>query len=130
MRTVMPAVADVLVTDGQCQDEFLHCTDSCLEQERINVSFRRIRQNVASCPLLRTGVALFANVCAGSSTAVAKCAGKGASWGFWVLPGVLCMRGGTCSAGLPLHFYRIRATKVCPSLDTPSGRRSVEASSS
>ena len=24
---------DVLIMDGQCQDEFVHCTDPCLEQE-------------------------------------------------------------------------------------------------
>ena len=41
---------DILVMDGQ-----RHCTDPCLEQERINVTFRWIRQLVASCPL-RTGV--------------------------------------------------------------------------
>ena len=28
---------DILVMDGQCQDEFLHCTNPGLEQERINV---------------------------------------------------------------------------------------------
>ena len=48
---------DILVMDGQCQDEFLHCTDPGLEQERINVTFRWIKQHVASCPFLRTGVA-------------------------------------------------------------------------
>ena len=31
---------DTLVMDGQCQDEFLHCTDPSLEQERINFTFR------------------------------------------------------------------------------------------
>ena len=30
---------DVVVMDGQCQNEFLHCMDPCLEQERINVTF-------------------------------------------------------------------------------------------
>ena len=49
---------DHLVMDGQCQDEFLHCTDSGLEQERIDTTFRWIRQHVAACPL-RTGAVLF-----------------------------------------------------------------------
>ena len=31
---------DILVMDGQCQDEFLHRTDSGRVQERINVTFR------------------------------------------------------------------------------------------
>ena len=48
---------DILVMDGQCQDEFRHCTDSCLEQERINITFRWVKQHVASCSFLRTGVA-------------------------------------------------------------------------
>ena len=33
---------DILVMDGQCHDEFLHRTDTCREQERINVTFRWI----------------------------------------------------------------------------------------
>ena len=37
----------VLVMDGQCQDEFLHCTDPGLEQERIIVTFRWIPQHAA-----------------------------------------------------------------------------------
>ena len=46
---------DILVMDGQCQDKFLHCTDPGLEQERINVTFRCIKEHIASCAL-RTGV--------------------------------------------------------------------------
>ena len=37
---------DILVMDGQCQDECLHCTDPGLEQERINVTFRWILSGV------------------------------------------------------------------------------------
>ena len=57
---------DILVMDGQCQDEFLHWTDPGLDQERINDTFRRIKQHVPSCSLSedRCGM-LFANVCAG-----------------------------------------------------------------
>ena len=54
---------DILVMDGQCQDEFLHCMGPGLEQGRINVTFRWIRQHASSCPL-RTGAAP-ANVCEG-----------------------------------------------------------------
>ena len=62
---------DLLVMDGQCQDEFLHCTDPGLEQERINVTFRWIKQHVASCSFLRTGVACCLPACAqGSSVPV------------------------------------------------------------
>ena len=47
------AHCDILVVDGQCQDEFYHCTDPGYEQERINVTFRWIRHHVASCSLSR-----------------------------------------------------------------------------
>ena len=57
---------DILVMDCQCQDEFLHCTDPGLEQEWINITSLWIRQHVASCPFLKTGVACcLPNVCAG-----------------------------------------------------------------
>ena len=46
---------DILVMDGQCQDESLHCTNPGLDQERINVTFLWIQRYTASCPL-RTGV--------------------------------------------------------------------------
>ena len=54
---------DILVMDGQCQDEFLHRTDPGLEQERINVTFRWIRQHTTSCPL-RAGVVCYLPTCA------------------------------------------------------------------
>ena len=74
---------DVLVMDGQCQDEFLRCTDSGLEQERINVTFRWIRQHVA--------LACYLPTCAqGSSVAVTEFVERGVFLGgFWVLFGVL-----------------------------------------
>ena len=57
---------DLLIMDGQCQDEFVHCTNPGLEQERMNVTLRWIKQHVASCPLFEdSGSVLFANVCAG-----------------------------------------------------------------
>ena len=55
---------DILVMDGQCQDEFLHCTDPGLEQERIFVTFRWVKQHASSCLLLRTGVACCLPTCA------------------------------------------------------------------
>ena len=62
---------DILVTDGQCQDEFLHRTDPGLEQERINVTFRWVKQHVSSCPLFMAGVACCLPTCAqGSSVPV------------------------------------------------------------
>ena len=37
---------DILVMDGQCQDEFLHRTDPGREQDRINITFRWVKQHV------------------------------------------------------------------------------------
>ena len=55
---------DLLVMDGQCQDEFLHSTDPRSEQERIDVTFRWIVPHAISCSFFedRSGV-LFAKVC-------------------------------------------------------------------
>ena len=39
---------DILVMDGQCQDEFLHRTHPGREKERINVTFRWVKQHVSS----------------------------------------------------------------------------------
>ena len=38
---------DILVMDGQCQDEFLHRTDPGWEQDRINITFRWVKQHVS-----------------------------------------------------------------------------------
>ena len=48
----------------QCQDEFLHCTDPGSDQERINITFRWVKQHVASSSFLRTGVACCLPTCA------------------------------------------------------------------
>ena len=85
-------------------------TGSKIGLEQIDVTFRRIRQNVASCPLLRTGVALFFNVCAGFVDCCCKVCGERRLVGFLGAPS---------PAGFPLHVYRI--TQVCLSLD--GGRR-------
>ena len=55
---------DILVMDGQCQDEFRHCTDPGSDQERINITFCWVKQHVASCSFLRTGVACCLPTCA------------------------------------------------------------------
>ena len=36
---------DILVMDGQCQDEFLHCTCPGQERGRLNVTYRWIGQH-------------------------------------------------------------------------------------
>ena len=62
---------DIFVMDGQCQDEFLHRTDPGREQERINITFRWVKQHVSSCPLFEAGVACGLPTCAqGSSVPV------------------------------------------------------------
>ena len=116
---------DILVMDGQCQDEFLHRTDPGREQERINITFRWVKQRVSSCPLLKAGVACCLPTCAqGSSVPVMGNVVYG-FWGvLWFLLGVLriwrvlvllvsllCTRLGLLRCGLLL--------------DTPFGRRLV-----
>ena len=150
---------DILVMDGQCQDEFLHCTDPGLEQDRINVTFRWIRQHVASCSFVRTGVACCLPTCAqGCSALVTELVENGVFWAFWVLSGALCtgevlallVNPFMCTGpglswcvkrvvgygafgtfwvllGVLCHVHRTRVTEVCQSLDTPMGRKSVEA---
>ena len=42
---------DLLVMDGCCQDEYLHCTEPLQGGERVNITFRWIRNHVPRCPL-------------------------------------------------------------------------------
>ena len=56
---------DILVMGWPMSGQvFLHRTDPCREQERINITFRWIKQHVSSCPLFRTGVACCLPTCA------------------------------------------------------------------
>ena len=116
---------DLVVMEGQCQDEFLHCTDPGMEQEQINITFRWIKQHAASCPFLRTGVVCCLPTCAqGSSVSVAESVGErrfgGFSWCSWEY---------LFKWWSTLLVHSGWATQMCLSLDTPFGRRSVEASS-
>ena len=99
---------DILVMDGQCQDEFLHRTDPGREQERINFTFRWIKQHVASCPLFRTGVACCLPTCAqGLSVPVVGNVGYGIFWFFWLLFGALCTFGVLALLVYPLWCTRL-----------------------
>ena len=83
---------DILVMDGQCQDEFLHCTSPGLEHERMNVTFRWNRQHTHFCPLFKPGVVCYLPTCAkGSSVHVTGNFGFHCFWAFWCLLCVLCM---------------------------------------
>ena len=85
---------DILVMDGQCQDEFRHCTDPGSDQERINITFRWVKQHVASCSFLRTGVACCLPTCArGFSFSDTGIVEIGIFWVFWLLLGTLCILG-------------------------------------
>ena len=83
---------DILVMDGQCQDEFLHCTSPGLEHERINVTYRWIRQHTLFCPLLKAGMVCCLPSCAkGSSVQVTGNLGYSCFWAFLFPLCVLCM---------------------------------------
>ena len=85
---------DILVMDGQCQYEFLHCTSSSRDLERINVTFRWIKQHALSCPFLKAGVACCLPTCAqGSSVPVMVNTKKNVFWAFLFLLGILCIWG-------------------------------------
>ena len=57
---------DLLVMDGCCQDEYLHCTDPLQGGEWVNITFRWIRNHVPRCPLA-TGVVCCLPTCAKGS---------------------------------------------------------------
>ena len=85
---------DILVMDGQCQDEFLHCTCPGLERGRINVTYRWIGQHSHFCPLFKAGVVCCLPACAkGSSVYATGNLGFGCFWAFLFLPCVLCTMG-------------------------------------
>ena len=42
---------DLLVMDGKCQDEYLHCTSPGLADRRVNITYPWIRNHTPSCPL-------------------------------------------------------------------------------
>ena len=94
---------DILVMDGQCQDEFRHCTDPGSDQERINITFRWVKQHVASCSFLRTGVACCLPTCArGFSFSGTEIVEIGSFWAFLLLLGTLCILGVLVSLVIPL----------------------------
>ena len=100
-------LGDILVMDGQCQDEFLQRTDPGREQDRINITFRWIKQHASSCPLFKAGVACwFANVCAGF---ISSCYGE--CWCHVHMESA-------SFASLPV-VYKAWVTSVCLLLDRP-----------
>ena len=119
---------DILVMDGQCQDQFLHRTDPDREQERINITFRWVKQHVSSYPLLRAGVGCCLPTCAqGSSVPVTGNIGNGVFFlAFWLLFSVFVHIESASLASLPV-VHKAWVTQVCLLLDTPFGRRSVGA---
>ena len=93
---------DILVMDGQCQDEFLHRTDPGREQERINIAFRWVKQHVSHCPSFKAGVACCLPTCAqGSSVPVMRECCFCRFWGLFASLRCLVHLKGASSAGLP-----------------------------
>ena len=65
---------DLLVMDGRCQDEYLHSTDPKLDGERVNVTFRCLKNHLPQCPL-GAGVVCCLPTCA-KGLPVPVCAGR------------------------------------------------------
>ena len=87
---------DILVMGWPMPDEFLHRTDPGREQERINLTFRCVKQHASSCPLFKAGVACCLPTCVqGCSFPVMGDFGVwfGIFWVLWILLGVLCTWG-------------------------------------
>ena len=120
----------LLVMDGRCKDEFLHCMDPGLEQERMNVTFGWIKQHVASCPFLKTAVACCLPTCAqGSSVSVTEFVGYGAAWDSCCSLGPAHL-GSTSSAGLILLCVGPELRRRAYRWTRPSEQRSAAALSS
>ena len=97
---------DILFVDGQCQDEFLHCTDPGLELERVNVTFCWIRQHTLSWPL-RAGVVYCLPTCAkGLSASVMENWEVRTFLFFFGAPWSLVCMGDASSAGTLPHIPR------------------------
>ena len=112
---------DILVMDGQCQDEFLHRTDPGQEQDRINITFRWVKQHVSSCPLLKAGVACCLPTCAkGSSVPVMEKIVNDVFLGFVVSSWCLVMSGVLVFLG-SLLCTRLGLLRCASSWTRPSG---------
>ena len=91
--------------DGQCQDEFHHRTSPGRDQDRINITFRWVKQHVASCLWFKAGVACCLPTCAqGSSDLVVGNTSHGVFLGFLVSSWCLVHMGSPRSAGLPVMY--------------------------
>ena len=82
---------DLLVMDGRCQDEYLHSTDPRLDGERVNVTFRCLKNHLPQCPL-GAGVVCCLPTCA-KGLPVPVCAGQEglvcfSGWVLWFLLGM------------------------------------------
>ena len=109
---------------GQCQDEFRHCTDPGSDQERINITFRWVKQHVASCSSLRTGVACcLPYVCEGFFFFWYGVGGDRWFLGFLASPCCLVHLGRACFASHPPCVYKAWVSKMCLLLDPPCARR-------
>ena len=76
---------DLLVMDGRCQDEYLHSTDPRLDGERVNITFRWLKNHVPKCPL-GTGVMCCLPTCVKGLPVPVYAGLKGLVWySGWVL---------------------------------------------
>ena len=107
--------------DVQCQDEFLHRTDPCREQERINVTFRWIKQHAVSCLLFKAGVACCLSSCAAFISSCYEERNFRRFLGSLTSARCLVHLESTSVPGLPV-VYKTWVTLVCLLLDTPFGR--------
>ena len=75
-----PHHGDLLVMDGRCEDEYLHSTDPRRDGERVNITYRRLKNHLPQYPI-GSGVMCCLPACVRGSP-VSECAGiQGSGWG-------------------------------------------------
>ena len=72
---------DVLVMDGKAQDQFEHWTEAGVQGERINLTYRWIKQNNPGCVSATTGVLCCLPSCAEGLSVHGTPGGGGWGWG-------------------------------------------------
>ena len=78
--------------DGRCQDEYLHRTDPRLDGERVNITFRWLKNHLPQCPV-GAGVMCCLPTCVKRFTRPCMRGTERTGMEFWVVPVVLARDG-------------------------------------
>ena len=81
---------DLLVMDGRCQDEYLHCTVPRLDGERVNITYRWLKNHLPRCPV-GTGVMCCLPTCVRGSSCLGVRGNSKLGVGIWKFPCGSCL---------------------------------------